>query len=99
MNLLLVTEKDRSLDGNYKITHAKFKHLKNVLKVELGKKILARELNGLMGYSSIIKIAEDHIILEPSFERKPAPPLSIKLIIALPRPKMLRRIFRSCSIA
>lgn len=98
MNILLVTDQDKIKGDDYLITKEKFSHLKEVLKVKVGQKVYTGKVNGLMGYSTVLEINTDHIIINAQFNIKPPPPLPITVIMALPRPKMLRRILRNISM-
>lgn len=99
MNVLLVDKKDRLPQGQYLIDKKNdFNHLIDVLKVKLGSKVLVGELNGKMGFLSVIEISETSLKLAGTFDIDPPRALPIKLIIALPRPKMLKRILRSISM-
>jgi RsmE family RNA methyltransferase len=48
-----------------------------------------------MGRGEIISISADEAILRCTLDSMPPPPLPLKLIIALPRPKMMRRILQT----
>lgn len=98
MNILLLTEKDQTADGSYLVKGKDFKHLKNVLKVKVGGTVFTGLVNGMMGYSKVLDIQADQITLEGLFDKVAPAPLPIKLIIAMPRPIMLKRILRSISM-
>ena len=66
--------------------------------MNIGDTVLAGLINGPMGYSQVKEIYSDHNIIEPNFNTEPPKPTPITLILALPRPKMLRRILRSVSM-
>ncbi len=98
MNILLLTQQEKISEDTYEITQNKFLHIKNILKVIINQKLFAGRLDGLMGDAIVHQINEDSIIVKTQFEKKPPSPLPITLILALPRPKMLKRILRNVSM-
>ncbi len=48
-----------------------------------------------MGDAEILAVSEDEIVLAPRFDRAPPPPAPIDLLLALPRPKILRKVLQS----
>ena len=98
MNILLVSPHKKSQSGDYQITADQYHHLVKTLKVEVGQNIFAGEIGGKMGHSPITEITSSHITLRPNFDTDPPTAPPIKLVIALPRPKMLKRILRSVSM-
>lgn len=102
MNLLLLKAEqltDQGLDqrhGNAKITGRQFQHLVSTLKAQVGDSLNVGIENGKMGVAQVIAVEPEQAIIE--FDCNEAPPLALplKLILALPRPKMLRRTLQSC---
>ncbi len=98
MNIVLLTQQENILGNRYIVYNDKFLHLKNTLKVCLHQIISVGELNGLIGHAEVTQINDDSIELSADFNKKPPSPLPIKLILALPRPIMLKRILRDVSM-
>lgn len=98
MNILLVTEQEQLDSGDYKITGKKFTHLKNILKVKKDDQVIMGEVNGLMGYGKVLEVNGDYVLLKPVLTKNPPQKLPIKVILALPRPKMLKRILRDLAM-
>lgn len=48
-----------------------------------------------MGYGEIIKLAADEAVLQVELTKQPPQKVPLQIILALPRPKMLRRILRT----
>lgn len=96
MNCLLL--KPCELSNNQAQLHAgdeRFNHLQQILKVSQGQSISAGIVNGLMGNATITNIDDKGINLECSFTKAPPKKLPLTIILALPRPKMLRRILQN----
>ncbi len=95
MNLLLFTEQDRTEGGLLRITGRRLQHLLQVHGKTSGEQVKIGELNGLMGSALIVSIDENAAVLDPQLEQAPPKKLPLTLLVALPRPKMLRRILRA----
>jgi RsmE family RNA methyltransferase len=69
------------------------KHIKEVLKSRVGDSLSIGEIGGKLGQATIAKIEEDAIILRDiELHKEPPAKLNVTLILALPRPKVLRRL-------
>jgi len=90
MNLLLL--KSDNLTGNQaRISGRQLQQLVNVQRCAVGDSIRVGEINGAMGRATILELNESQALLEVDLD-SPAPPLTpLTLILAMPRPKMLRR--------
>jgi 16S rRNA (uracil1498-N3)-methyltransferase len=102
MNLLLLKAEqftDQGLDqrhGNAKITGRQFQHLVSTLKAKVGDTLNVGIENGMMGQAQLMAIESEQAIIEFDCTEPPPPALPLKLVLALPRPKMLRRTLQSC---
>ena len=95
MNLLLFTEQDRTESGLLRITGRRLQHLLQVHGKAPGEQLKVGELDGLMGSARIVSIDENAALLDPTVGEPPPVKLPLTLLVALPRPKMLRRILRA----
>lgn len=71
------------------------RHITGVHRAGVGDTLRVGKLNGLMGSARIESISGKQLVIEVSLDTPPPPKLPLILILALPRPKMLRRILRS----
>jgi 16S rRNA (uracil1498-N3)-methyltransferase len=97
MNRVLLRAEEIDSAGKVTLSDRRFKHLTEVLNVEVAQAIRVGIIDGGTGSGTVIAVAEEHlelqvVINEPSSSSHPLTP-----VIALPRPKMLRRIFRLCA--
>ncbi len=99
MNLLLLKPSDLTSPGNASIYQddRRFKHLVSVLKADTGKQLKVGLLNGDIGSASIVSFTAKQFDLEFILDSKPPAPLPVKLIIALPRPKVVLRVLQSAT--
>lgn len=69
------------------------KHLLNVLKIQVGDRVKVGVLYGNIGTATIEKIEPNAIILSQiDCQNLPPPKLNLTVILAIPRPKVLRRL-------
>ena len=95
LNLLLFSERDRNNDGLLEITGRRLQHLLEVHGKHSGDLVRVGEINGTLGTARIVSIDNKAALLEPSLDQPPPQKLPLCLVVALPRPKMLRRILRT----
>ena len=72
-------------------------HLNEVQRLIKGDTVRVGEINGAIGMGTIISIDEQTAMIEVNLTLRPPAPLPITVILALPRPKMLRRILQTIS--
>ena len=95
MNLLLFSAQDRIEGNRIRLKDFRLRHLHEVINSSEGDNLRVGEINGLMGSGEIIKLAQGEAILTVDLNDRPPEKLSLQIILALPRPKMLRRILRT----
>ena len=95
MNLLLFTTADRLDEQRIRVTGRRLQHLRQVLGAVIGDELRVGELNGLTGLGRILDVSAQQATLSVELHESPPAKLPLCLVLALPRPKMLRRIFRS----
>lgn len=93
MNLILLTKENLSPDGlTAEIRGHKVKHITQVHKAKLVQTLTVGLLNGNVGKGKVIELNDDSIKMELSLTTPPPPPLPLTLIVALPRPKTLKKV-------
>jgi RsmE family RNA methyltransferase len=95
MNLILFDREDLIEPNRLRLEDARLDHLREVIDADEGDSLRVGEINGKMGTATLVKIDSQGAELEFSLEQDPPPKLKLTLVLALPRPKMLRRILRS----
>ena len=94
MNLLLLSE-DQCNDPIVTVSGRQFEHLRSVQRMQVGDSVRVGRLDGLLGYGIIKSLKADLATLEINLDTPGPPAVPLTLILALPRPKMLRRILRT----
>lgn len=97
MNLLLFTDADRLSPDTIGITDRRLQHLLEVHRANVGDSVRIGEVNGEMGSGKVLTLDEKQAVLSVSLNQPPPTKLPIHLVLALPRPKALRRILRTAA--
>lgn len=96
MNLLLLKPEDFYDENLARIQPGRrYKHLIKILQVTIDSRICAGILNGNTGYAIVTAITPDYIELRTALTEPPPEPNPITLVLALPRPLMLKRILQT----
>ncbi|WP_020410698.1 16S rRNA (uracil(1498)-N(3))-methyltransferase [Hahella ganghwensis] len=98
MNFLLFSEEELSADGRTLYLSAgdrRAEHLTSVLKPKPQDSLKVGQINGNMGSARIIDITHEGYQLQVDLVSPPPPGLDLTLILALPRPKMMRRVIEN----
>lgn len=95
MNLILITKTDFIADKTVRFSDARFQQIKKVHGSMAGHTVKIGDLNGLIGQGVIESIDDQQVTLVCELSENPPEKLPLKIVLALPRPKMIRRIFRS----
>ncbi|MDG1749289.1 MAG: 16S rRNA (uracil(1498)-N(3))-methyltransferase [Porticoccaceae bacterium] len=96
MNLLILKAKDISNNVAH-VTGRQLEHVFDIHNAKKGDIIKVGLLNGPMGSGKILTIDNNKMSLALNLDLSPPKPLPLTMILALPRPKMLRRILQTIS--
>ncbi len=97
MNLILIFEDDFTEPDRVTLHGRRMEHLLKVNRVKKGEHLNIGMLNGPMGKGVITEITPNAIEMVVLLDHAPPAPLPLTLLLALPRPKMLKRILQSIS--
>ena len=92
MNLILLSEDDFIGQNCVRLEGRRLKHLIEVRRSAVGDTLSVGLLNGLIGKGTVTTLTPDAITLDLHLDQKPPAPLPATLILALPRPKVLKRV-------
>jgi RsmE family RNA methyltransferase len=98
MNLILLHDQDFITPHRVRLSDRRFIHIQDILKAQCAKTLTVGKINGLMGQGTVISKDSDVIELEVILDQKPPEALSLTLVLALPRPPMLKRILFSAAM-
>ncbi|MFT5708588.1 MAG: 16S rRNA (uracil1498-N3)-methyltransferase, partial [Oceanospirillaceae bacterium] len=95
MNLILVNDQDFISTDTVVLHGRRFEHILQVHRAEVTQTLKVGLINGNSGHGKISAINDQSVTLVVSFYQAPLSPLPLTLILALPRPKMLKRILQT----
>ncbi|MBV6753088.1 16S rRNA (uracil(1498)-N(3))-methyltransferase [Pseudomonas chlororaphis] len=95
MNLLLLEEADFIAADLVVLRDRRLTHMQEVHRVAVGDSLRVGRIGGLMGSAEVLRLDTTEAELRVSLDRAPPAKLPLTLILALPRPKMLRRVFQT----
>jgi RsmE family RNA methyltransferase len=93
MNLLLLDPSELGPNHVVTLTDARARHLRQVLRAEPGRPVRVGLIDGPMGTGTVVSIDDAEARLACVFEGAPPPIPPVDLLLALPRPKVLRRLW------
>ncbi len=101
MNLLLLEGRELAeVDGprfRASLADDRLNHLRSVLGAEVGQELRVGLLGGALGTAEIESLDQQQVTLAGVFDQPPPGALEVDLVLALPRPPMLRRILEASS--
>ncbi|MDI9406556.1 MAG: 16S rRNA (uracil(1498)-N(3))-methyltransferase [Chitinophagaceae bacterium] len=97
MNLVLLRQGDWIDAERVLLRDQRAGHIRTVLQAEVGDSLRVGLLGGLVGQGVIEALAPEGVHLRVALTDPPPPRHRFDIVLALPRPKMLRRILRQCA--
>lgn len=95
MNLLLLDDADFVAADRVILRDRRLTHLQEVHRAESGDNLRVGRLGGLMGEGRLLRLEANEAELQVRFDQHPPAKLPLTLLLALPRPKMLRRVLQT----
>jgi 16S rRNA (uracil1498-N3)-methyltransferase len=88
LNCILLPKNTKSISDPTQVTH-----VKEILKSKVGDSLTIGEIGGYIGKATIAQINNNEVLLsDVTLDKKPPAKLDLTVILALPRPKVLRRL-------
>jgi RsmE family RNA methyltransferase len=97
MNLALLFDSDFIAPDRALLTGRRRIHLETVLKASEGDLIPVGRVNGNMGTGEILRLTDNEAELAVILDSPPPKALPLTLIVAMPRPKMFRRVLQTAT--
>jgi 16S rRNA (uracil1498-N3)-methyltransferase len=95
VNLVLLDEGDLAPDGTARLSGRRAEHLREVLRARPGDRLAVGRLGGDLGEGEVIACGPGEVLLRVRLVAPPPPPSPVDLLLALSRPKILRRVLQS----
>ena len=94
MNLIILLDEDFVSENKVKISGRRLEHILNIHKAEIGDALRVGKLNGKIGTGTIVNMNSEYIEMKIELTQDPPDPSNIQLILAMPRPKVFKRIIQ-----
>lgn len=95
MNLLLLEPADFVAVDRVVLRDRRFRHIQDVHRAEAGESLRVGLLGGQMGEGRLLRLDASEAELQITLHQPAPAKLPITLLLALPRPKMLRRVLQT----
>lgn len=93
MNVILLPQENLTADRALICDKGQLEHIRSVLGAGIGDTLKIGQLHGKLGTGVITAMTQTHIELgEVALSRQPPKKLGVTVLLALPRPKVLRRL-------
>lgn len=97
MNLLLLEEQDFTDGTHALLSGRRLRHMLEIQQLIAGDQLRVGLIGGMMGQARVLSISESQAELSVTLDTAPPPKLPLTLLLAMPRPKMFRRIVQHCA--
>ncbi len=97
MNLILLLPEDFLSAEAVRLEGRRARHVREVLRVEPGDRVVVGAANGAVGEGTVLSAGPEEVRLSVRLGAEPPPPPGIDLLLAMPRPKVLRRVLQSAA--
>lgn len=97
MNLILLFQEDFKDMERVSLRGRRLEHVLNVHRASVGDLLCVGLLNGKIGTGIVTHLDNESLEMDVLLDRDPPPPLDVTLILALPRPIVLKRVLLSAS--
>ncbi len=99
MNIILFNETDYCQDKNsIRLSDYRFKHISSVLKSRKNDTLKAGLINGNIGTGKVLEITDSYVDLSIVLDKRPPSPLPLTILLAMPRPKFLKRTLKHITV-
>lgn len=93
MNLILFESGEVDAAGGVRLAGPRARHLRGVLKVTRGQRLRVGILDGPFGHAEVLAAEDDWVFLRCAFDSLAPPRPPVDVLLAVPRPKVLRRLW------
>ncbi|MCL4808180.1 MAG: 16S rRNA (uracil(1498)-N(3))-methyltransferase [Thermoanaerobaculia bacterium] len=97
MNLILLFPADFDPDGTVRLTGRRARHVHEVHRARAGDDLTVGRVGGPVGTGTVLSAEPEEVRLSVRLSEEPPPPAGLDLLLAMPRPKVLRRVLQSAT--
>ena len=95
MNSLLFDLSEAQENNILELSDQRSEHIRTVLKLKEGDQLRVGQIDGLLGTAEVLEMNRQSVKLQFELSEKPPAPLPLRVLLALPRPKVLGRKLKS----
>ncbi|WP_312936624.1 16S rRNA (uracil(1498)-N(3))-methyltransferase [Pseudomonas sp.] len=95
MNLLLLEAADFISADRVVLSDRRLTHMQDIHRTCVGDTLRVGRIDGLMGSATVLRLESREAELQVMFDQPPPAKLPLTLVLAVPRPKMLRRLLQT----
>jgi 16S rRNA U1498 N3-methylase RsmE len=97
MNLLLLDGAEIEPDGTARLGGRRARHAVEVLRAAPGDRLSVGVVGGDLGEGEVLSASAVEVVLRVALRSPPPPPSPVSLLLALPRPKILRKVLQAAA--
>lgn len=97
MNLILLFHEDFIDSNRVLLTGRRAEHILKVHRATVGDELSVGISGGMTGKGTLVSMEKRSVMIDVSFTQNPPAPRPVTLILALPRPKVLRRVLQTAT--
>jgi len=92
VNLLLLSPDELDADGTARLRGRRLEHAREVLRVQAGDTLRVGVRDGQVGTAEVLEASAEVLALRVALAEPPPPRARVSLLLAMPRPKQLKRV-------
>ena len=93
MNIILLEQHEAADAAAVRLDDARARHIAEVLKVAAGQTLQVGVIDGPLGVATVLSLQGNVVTLRCEFARTVPPAPAVDLLLALPRPKVMKRLW------
>ena len=97
MNLILLAAEELAGGPTLTLSGRRALHVHDVLRARVGDRVAVGEIDGRIGQALLRSVTPEQVTLDVTLDADPPPPLGIELLLAIPRPKILRKVLQAAA--
>ena len=97
MTLILLVPGDFVEDGGIRLAGRRARHVNEVHRARVGETLVVGLVNGRVGKGTVLFVGPDEVRLSVELNEEPPPAVGVDLLLAMPRPKVFRRVLQSAA--
>jgi RsmE family RNA methyltransferase len=97
MNLILLRDSDFASDGTARVVGARAAHIAEVHRASVGDRLIVGLRGGPLGSAEVLSVSAQEVVLSPAWDALPPASSGVELLLALPRPRMVRKVLQQAA--